>query len=90
MKVTFYKENGGIDMREHFIKFIDEDITVLARVYGNDITVGTIDRIKEAICNYKNENEDEWDTDGCLESAQEQFETEGYRVHWMKVTERIG
>lgn len=63
-------------MREHFIKFIDEDVdgcgtdvTVIARVYGNDITVGTIDRIKDAICNYKNENEGEWDTDGCILSC---------------------
>ena len=83
-------------MREHFIKFIDEDIdgcgtdvTVLARVYGNDITVGTIDRVKDAISNYKNENEGEWDTDGCLETAQEQLETEGYKVHWINTEAEI-
>lgn len=77
-------------MNEHIIKFIDEDVdgcgtdvTVLARVYGNDITVGTIDRIKEAISNYKKENEGEWDTDSCLDVATEQLEAEGYEVHWI-------
>ena len=52
-------------MREHFIKFIDKDVdgcgkdvTILARVSGNDITVGTIDRIKDAICNYKNSSDE--------------------------------
>lgn len=81
-------------MREHFIKFIDEDVdgcgtdvTVIARVYGNDITVGTIDRIKDAICNYKNENEGEWDTDGCLAAAQEQLEMERYEVYWINTCE---
>ena len=76
-------------MREQFIKFIDEDvdgcgtnITTIAKVYGNDITVGTIDRIKDAINNYKRED-DEWDTDGCLEAAQDQFEAEGYEVSWI-------
>lgn len=77
-------------MNEQIVKFIDEnvdgcgtDITVLAKVYGNDITAGTIDRVKNAICDYKNENEDAWDTDGCLNAAQEQLEAEGYEVHWM-------
>lgn len=56
-------------------------------VYGNDITVGTIDRIKDAICNYKNENEGEWDTDGCLAAAQEQLEMEGYEVYWINTCE---
>ncbi|MFR9072304.1 MAG: hypothetical protein ACLVJU_03730 [Blautia sp.] len=85
---------GEIIMREHFIKFIDEDVdgcgtdvTIIARVYGNDITVGTIDRIKDAICNYKNENEGEWDTDGCLAAAQEQLEMEGYEVYWINTCE---
>lgn len=77
-------------MNEQIIKFIDEDVdgcgtnvTILARIYGNDITVETIDKIKEAIYNYKNENEGEWDTDGCLDAAQEQLETEGYEVYWI-------
>lgn len=91
-KLTYrlYGEKEVIIMKEHFIKFIDEDVdgcgtdvTVIARVYGNDITFGTIDRIKDAICNYKNENEGEWDTDGCLAAAQEQLEMEGYEVDWI-------
>ena len=83
-------------MRENIIKLIDEDVdgsgtdmTVLARGDGNDITVGTIDRVKDAISNYKNENEGEWDTDGCLETAQEQLETEGYKVHWINTEAEI-
>lgn len=78
------------EMREQFIKFVDEnvdgcgtDVTAIAKVYGNDITVGTIDRIKDVICNYKSENEGEWDTNGCLEAAQDQFEAEGYEVSWI-------
>lgn len=77
-------------MNEQIIKFIDEDVdgcgtdvTVLARVYGNDITVGTIDRIKDAINDYKNENKGEWNTDGCLDAAKEQLKTEGYEVHFI-------
>lgn len=77
-------------MSETIIKFTDvnvdgcgTDVVVLARVYRNDITVGTIDRVKTAICNYKNENEGEWDTDGCLDAAKEQLETEGYEVHFI-------
>lgn len=83
-------------MNEQIIKFIDEDVDgcgtnveVLARIYGNDITVGTIDRVKDAICNYKNENEDEWDTDGCLDAAQEQLEAEGYEVYFIIPTIEI-
>lgn len=77
-------------MREQIIKFVDKnidgngtDITTLAKVYGNEITVGTIDRVKDAIENYKNENEGEWDTDECLEVAQKQLKTEGYEVYWI-------
>lgn len=77
-------------MVETIIKFIDEDVdgcgtdvVNFARAYGGDVSVGTIDRIKEAIENYKRENEGEWDTDGCLEAATEQLEAEGFEVHWI-------
>lgn len=77
-------------MVETIIKFTDVDvdgngtnIDILMRVYGNDITVGTIDRVKDAISNYKNENEGEWDTDGCIDAATEQLEAEGYEVHFI-------
>ena len=83
-------------MREQFIKFVDEnvdgcgtDVTAIAKVYGNDITVGTIDRIKDAICNYKSEYEGEWDTDGCLDAATEQLKVEGYEVFWVNETAEI-
>ena len=77
-------------MKEQFVRFVDKDVdgcgtdvTAIAKVYGNDITAGTIDRVKDAICNYKSANEYEYDTDGCLEAAQNQFETEGYKVDWI-------
>lgn len=77
-------------MNEQIIKFIDEDVDgcgtnveVLLRVCGKDITVGTIDRIKDAISNYKIENLGEWDTDGCIDVAKEQLESEGYEVHFI-------
>lgn len=77
-------------MVETIIKFIDEDVdgcgtdvVNFARAYGGDVSVGTIDRIKEAIENYKRENEGEWDTDGCLEAATEQLEAEGFVVIWI-------
>ena len=83
-------------MNEQIIEFIDEnvdgcgtDVIVLAKIYGNDITVETIDSVKDAICNYKNENEGEWDTDGCLNVAQEQLEAEGYEVHWINPSVEI-
>ena len=77
-------------MTDHIIKFTDVDvdgcgtnIETLARIYGPDITVGTIDRVKKAIQIYKDENEGEWDTDGCLDAAQEQLEAEGYGVNFI-------
>ena len=40
------------DMREQYIKFVDEDvdgcgtdIISIAKVYGSEITIGTVDRI---------------------------------------------
>lgn len=77
-------------MKEQYIKFVDKDvdgcgtdITIYCKVYGSEITVGTVDRIKNAICNYKNENEGEWDTDGCLDVATEQLKAEGYEIYWI-------
>lgn len=59
------------------------------QVYGSEITIGTVNRIKDAICNYKNENEGEWDTDGCLDAATEQLKVEGYEVFWVNETAEI-
>lgn len=77
-------------MNEQIVKLIDKnadgcgtDAIVLARIYGNDITVEIVDGIKEAINDYKNENEGEWDTNGCLEAVQEYLESEGYQVHFI-------
>ena len=83
-------------MNETIIKFTDvnidgcgTDVVTLARVYGKDISVETIDKIYEAINRYKDENEDEWDTEGCLEAAQKQLESEGYEVHFINPTVEI-
>lgn len=71
-------------MREHIVKFVDKntDIATFARVYGNEIKIETIDRIRTAITNYKKENEGEWDTEGCFEVIQEQLKDEGYEF-WL-------
>lgn len=83
-------------MREQYIEFVDEDVdgcgtdvVSMAKVYGNEITVGTVDRIKDAISNYKSENEGEWDTDGCLDVATEQLKAEGYEVYWVNENAEI-
>mgnify|MGYP004595070701 CR=1 FL=1 len=72
-------------MREHIIKFTIADnrsnTVAIARVYGNDITLGVIDRVRAAVQNYKNEGK--WDTNGCFDSVQEQLEAEGYEVRWI-------
>ena len=81
-------------MKEQIIEFIGTDMgevdpAVLVKICGNEITVGTIDRVKDAICNYKNENESDWDTDGCLNAAREQLEYEGYKVEFISPSARI-
>lgn len=75
-------------MKEQIIKFTDRDvdgygmhITAVARVYGEDITNGVINRIKSAINEYI--GSEYWDTDGCFHVAQEQLEKEGYKVQWI-------
>lgn len=77
-------------MNEQIVSFRDEDVdgcgtdvVVLARIYGNDITFGVIDKVKKAISDYKKENDGDWDTDGCLDTAKEQLELDGYEVHWI-------
>ena len=77
-------------MNEQIIKFTnvncdgcETNIIVFVRIYGNDITVDIIDRVKNAISNYKNENKGKWDANGCLEAAQEQLEADGYEVHFI-------
>lgn len=77
-------------MKEQFITFIDKnmsgcgtDITITTKVYGYNITPETVSRIKNAINNYKNENESEWDSNGCLNAAQKQLEADGYEVSWI-------
>ena len=81
-------------MKEQIIEFVSADMgeidsIFLAKIYGNDITVGTIDRVKDAIYNYKNENESDWDTDGCLNAAREQLEYEGYKVEFISSSAKI-
>ena len=76
--------------KEQFIKFVDEDvdgcgndIVTVAKVCGEEITNGTIVRVRNAIDDYKNEAEGEWDTDGCLDAATEQLKAEGYEVSFI-------
>jgi hypothetical protein len=85
-----------VKMNENIIKFTDvnvdgcgTDVTLLARVYGKDISVETIEKINDAIANYKKANEGEWDTDGCLDAATEQLEADGYEVHFVNPTLEI-
>lgn len=75
---------------EQIIKLTDvnvdgcgNDVTTLVRVSGKDITADTVDNINRAIGNYKKENEGEWDTNGCLDVAREQLESEGFKVHFI-------
>ncbi|MFN2938518.1 hypothetical protein ACKX2D_05645 [Lachnospiraceae bacterium YH-ros2226] len=88
----------GRAMKEQFIWFTAKDvdgwdgndITVVARVYGKELTDGTIDRIKDAIWDYMNNtNESDWDMDGYLDAAQGQLEKEGYKVDWIKADAEI-
>lgn len=93
------KSDGKADkMKEQFIWFTTKDldgwndgndITVVARIYGKELTDGIIDRIKDAIWDYMNETEGEWHDDGCLDAAQEQLEKEGYNVEWIKADAEI-
>ena len=77
-------------MNETIIKFCDvnidgngTDVCVIARVYGKEVPFDTVERIKDAIFGYKEENEGEWDTDGCLDVAKKLLESEGYEVHFI-------
>lgn len=74
-------------MEDTIVKFTDvnidgsgSDISILAKISGKKVTNETIDKIKNAVCDYKKKNEGEWDTDGCLDAAKEQLEAEGYYV----------
>lgn len=76
-------------MNEQIIRFIDEDIdgdgtdiVVFAEVVGDILTNGTAERIHASIDRYKAANRGEWDTDGCLDAAREQLESEGYKVRF--------
>lgn len=84
-------------MEEQFIRFTtkggwsdENDITVVARVYGDKLTVNTIYRVKNAIVDYKwLETKGDWDRDGCLDAAKKQLEKEGYKVEWIKADVEI-
>ena len=87
-------------MKEQFVKLVtwigEDDIlpegsyeSWIARVYGNELTIETINRVKDAILDYKAETEGEWNDDGCLDAAQGQLEKEGYKVEWIQAEEEI-
>lgn len=65
------------------------DVTVMMEIDSDGLTTGTVDRIQEAISNYKQENEGEWDSDGCFDAAAEQLEKEGYKVKYVLPIETI-
>ena len=83
-------------MREQFIKFIDSDVDgcgtnveVIVRINGKKLKKDTIDRVENAISNYKEENKNEWDTDSCVDVATKQLESEGYKVDYIFVDTEI-
>jgi hypothetical protein len=82
-------------MKEQFIWFTkdldgwNDGYTVVARVYGKELTDGTIDQVKDAIWDYMNETEGEWNDNGRLDVAQKQLEKEGYKVDWIKADAEI-
>lgn len=71
------------------IKFTDIDVDgcetnveVYVQVEGKaELTNGIIERTKEEIEKYKEENSGEWDTDSIIDVACEHLETEGYMCH---------
>ena len=73
---------------KQIIKFIDvnvdgcgTDIDVYVKVEGKtELTNGVINRTKEAIEKYKEENQYEWDTDTIIDAACEHLKTEGYKT----------
>jgi hypothetical protein len=79
-----------------YILMVDENVDgcgtnveTILEVGSKNITSGTMDRVKSAIDTYKENYEDEWDTDGCLNAAAEQFEKEGYTVRYIVPTHEI-
>jgi hypothetical protein len=58
-------------------------------VYGKELTIKTVDRVKNAVLDYKAETEGNWDDDGCLDAAQGQLEKEGYKVEWIQADAEI-
>lgn len=82
---------------EQFINFIDvdvdgcgTDVTVPVRVVGEkSLTQEIVEKINTAIRDYKEENEGEWDTDGCIDVAFEVLEKEGYKVEIINPTIEI-
>lgn len=83
-------------MNEQFISFIDTDVEanensveIFAKVCGAEITNGTIQRVNNAISDYKREENVDYDSDGCLEAAKEQLEKEGYKVEFITPSLKI-
>ena len=77
-------------MKEQIIKFVDKnvdgcgtDITVIAKVNGNILTEETINKVKDAIDEYKTSNGGEWDTEGCLNAAIEILEAAGFKFDFV-------
>ena len=87
-------------METTYVTFTDVDvdgcgtnISALAKIDGEGVkdglTNGIIARIKQAITDYKASVNYEYDTDGCLEAAQEQLKKEGLTVSWIQPSSAI-
>lgn len=79
-----------------FIKITDSDVDgcgtnleTSIQIEGESITNGVIARIKDAISDYKNECDGDWDTDGCVEAAWAQLEKEGYQCTFVDYAAEI-
>lgn len=54
------------------------DVKVMLRIIGKELTTEHIDGMKHAVDDYKKENEDCWDSDGCFETAIDYLEKNGF------------
>lgn len=80
-----------IPVTKTIIKFTDLDVDGSGTnidIYMEAIKRGPVDdniydKIVSAISDYKNENEGEWDTDGCLFAAESVLRKEGYETSYL-------
>lgn len=81
MKVSY------INLTEVDVDGCGTNITSVIKTNAAGITNGMVERIRNAISDYKADNEGEWDTDGCIDAALEQLKKEGYIAEIITTTE---